>query len=71
MKTLRLVWLVACGMLACTAPLSAQKLNDLSDDPDVARQLMQLPVGFEAQLVASEPTVVNPLQINFDARGRL
>jgi hypothetical protein len=58
-------------MLACTAPLSAQKLNDLSDDPDVARQLMQLPVGFEAQLVASEPTVVNPLQINFDARGRL
>ena len=71
MKTLRLVWLVACGSLAFAGPLSAQKLNDMSDDPEVARQLMQLPAGFEAQLVASEPTVVNPLTINFDARGRL
>ena len=32
---------------------------------------MQLPEGFEAQLVAGEPTIINPLQINFDARGRL
>ena len=52
-------------------PLAAQKLDDLSDDPEVARKLMQLPDGFEAQLVASEPTIVNPLQINFDSRGRL
>ncbi len=45
--------------------------REMSDEPEVARQLMQLPEGFEAQLVASEPAVVNPLQINFDARGRL
>jgi putative heme-binding domain-containing protein len=45
--------------------------NDLSDDPDVERQLMQLPEGFEIQLVASEPTIVNPLGMNFDANGRL
>ena len=54
-------------------PLASQKTapNDLSDDPEVARQLMQLPAGFEVQLVASEPTIINPIQINFDSRGRL
>jgi putative heme-binding domain-containing protein len=65
--------LIASLFLGSVQPLAAQKgpLNDLSDDPEVARQLMQLPEGFEAQLVASEPAVVNPIQINFDSRGRL
>ena len=65
--------MVAVAILLLTIPnrLAAQKLDDLSDDPEVARRLMQLPDGFEVQLVASEPTVVNPIQINFDARGRL
>jgi len=54
-----------------TSSIRAQKLDDMSDDPEVARRLMQLPDGFEVQLVASEPTVINPIQINFDSRGRL
>src|SRR5882762_4077346 len=62
---------VALFLLVSPSPLVAQKLDDLSDDPEVARKLMQLPEGFEVQLVASEPTVVNPIQINFDSRGRL
>jgi glucose/arabinose dehydrogenase len=62
---------IAGLLLARPIPLAAQKLDDMSDDPEVARRLMQLPEGFEVQLVASEPTVVNPIQINFDARGRL
>jgi putative heme-binding domain-containing protein len=45
--------------------------TELSDDPDVERRLMQLADGFEIQLVASEPTIVNPLAMNFDANGRL
>src|SRR6266699_2990091 len=60
------LWLICAQLAAQTAVI-----NDLSDDPEVARQLMQVPDGFEVQLVASEPAVVNPLQINFDARGRL
>src|SRR5688572_18632271 len=44
---------------------------EMSDDPEVFRKLTQLPEGFEIQLVAAEPTIVNPLQINFDTRGRL
>src|SRR5436190_287032 len=61
------------GSLMLVLPLTAQQPppSDLSDDPEVARQLMQVPDGFEVQLVASEPAVVNPLQINFDAHGRL
>jgi putative heme-binding domain-containing protein len=57
----------------CHLPgLPAQdKAAELSDDPDVERRLMQLPDGCEMQLVASEPTIVNPLSMNFDTRGRL
>jgi putative heme-binding domain-containing protein len=43
----------------------------MSDDPEAERRLMQLPEGFEVQLVACEPTVVNPLSMNFDPQGRL
>ena len=43
----------------------------MSDDPEVERQLLSLPAGFEIQLVASEPAVINPVQINFDPAGRL
>src|SRR3954464_8336912 len=30
-----------------------------------------LPPGFEIQLVASEPDIQKPMNLNFDARGRL
>ena len=33
--------------------------------------LIQVPVGFELQLFASEPDVVNPIYMNWDERGRL
>jgi putative heme-binding domain-containing protein len=69
---IRLLRIAVVGFTMTFAdPLLAQKLDDLSDDPEVARKLMQLPEGFEVQLVASEPTVINPIQINFDSRGRL
>jgi putative heme-binding domain-containing protein len=31
----------------------------------------KLPLGFDAQLVASEPDIMKPMQIAFDAKGRL
>src|SRR5712671_1193777 len=63
---------ISC-LLALAAPLPAQDKtpSDMNDDPAVERLLMQLPEGFEIQLVASEPTIVNPISMNFDARGRL
>jgi putative heme-binding domain-containing protein len=41
------------------------------DDPETERRQMDLPPGFEIQLVAAEPTVINPVAMNFDAQGRL
>ena len=39
--------------------------------PEQSMSLMQVPVGFELQLFAAEPDVVNPIYMNWDERGRL
>ncbi len=39
--------------------------------PEAERQGFKLPEGFDIQLVASEPDIGKPLNIAFDARGRL
>lgn len=39
--------------------------------PAEQQRKLRLPPGFEIQLVASEPDVMNPMNIAFDARGRL
>jgi putative membrane-bound dehydrogenase-like protein len=48
------------------APLVQESLT-----PAQSMSLMQVPVGFELQLFAAEPDVVNPIYINWDERGRL
>src|SRR5436190_1698220 len=39
--------------------------------PEEERQSFHVPPGFEVQLVAAEPYVRKPININFDERGRL
>ncbi len=39
--------------------------------PAEQRSKFKLPPGFEIQLVVSEPTIGQPMNLNFDARGRL
>ncbi len=39
--------------------------------PQQSMSLIQVPVGFELQLFAAEPDVVNPIYMNWDERGRL
>jgi putative membrane-bound dehydrogenase-like protein len=39
--------------------------------PEQSMSLIQVPVGFELQLFASEPQVINPIYMNWDERGRL
>lgn len=39
--------------------------------PEQALAAMQLPAGFKAELIASEPDVVQPIAMTFDERGRL
>ncbi|WP_291781948.1 PVC-type heme-binding CxxCH protein [Cecembia sp.] len=39
--------------------------------PEESMKLVQLPVGFELQLFASEPDIVNPMAMCWDEKGRL
>jgi putative heme-binding domain-containing protein len=39
--------------------------------PEEEKKLFKLPPGFEAQLVACEPEINKPMNLNFDDRGRL
>ncbi len=40
-------------------------------DPELERQALQVADGFEVQLWAADPLLAKPIQMNFDARGRL
>jgi putative heme-binding domain-containing protein len=53
------------------SPQQNPPLDPLSDDPEVERQLLQIPDGFEIQLFASDPVVKRPVSMSFDAQGRL
>src|SRR5713101_1140535 len=64
--------------LACTASLLAQKdpyaefiAQTNPRTPEEERKGFHVPAGFEVQLVAAEPDVRKPININFDDRGRL
>ncbi len=39
--------------------------------PEESMKLIQIPPGFELELFASEPDIINPIALNWDHRGRL
>jgi len=39
--------------------------------PEESKKLIQVPVGFELKLFASEPDIVNPIAMSWDEKGRL
>lgn len=39
--------------------------------PEESKKLIQVPVGFDLELFASEPDVINPIAMTWDERGRL
>lgn len=60
-------------LLVVAAPAFAQTHVAPTDAlaPADERKSFKLPPGFEAQLVAAEPDIGKPIQIAFDAKGRL
>ena len=40
-------------------------------DPEIERKSFQIADGFEVNLFAADPVLAKPIQMNFDARGRL
>ncbi len=70
----RLVWAVGCTLLGFLTPASAQQPHIAMVGPRTPtqeQQTFQLPDGFQIQLVASEPAIGKPINLAFDARGRL
>ncbi|MGO4919104.1 PVC-type heme-binding CxxCH protein [Maribacter spongiicola] len=39
--------------------------------PEESKKLIQVPAGFDVQLFASEPDIINPIAMNWDEKGRL
>ncbi len=39
--------------------------------PEESAKLIQVPVGFDLELFASEPDIINPISMDWDERGRL
>ncbi len=50
---------------------SEQDRNATPMSPEQATNTIELPAGFRATLVASEPDVQNPIAMSWDSRGRL
>src|SRR5262245_36271639 len=72
--------LFALGGLTPSALLAQPKLPNLPPDllaptdplsPADERKQFTVPEGFDVQLVASEPDIQKPMQMAFDAKGRL
>ncbi|HLI99300.1 MAG TPA: PVC-type heme-binding CxxCH protein, partial [Bradyrhizobium sp.] len=70
-RQLRL-WLI-WGIFFAPAPLFAQRdLKDIPDpDPEIERKSFIVADGFEVNLYAADPKIAKPIQMNFDAQGRL
>jgi hypothetical protein len=60
------------ALLAAALPLRAQSDAKVPDpDPEIERKALQVADGFEVNLFAADPLLAKPIQMNFDARGRL
>jgi len=74
-SSIRLLWSVLLVWSAIGSPLLGQdpRLIAPTDPLSPAQQQKKfhLPPGFEIQLVVSEPAIGQPMNLNFDAAGRL
>ena len=66
---LALISLGWCGLAAASQPTSLADLPDAN--PDAELKAFVVPEGFEVNLFASEPMIQKPVQMNWDAQGRL
>ena len=61
--------MLCAGLVALS--VSNVHAADPPKSPEQQQKLFHLPPGFEIQLVLSEPSIGQPMNLNFDARGRL
>lgn len=68
-----IVWSVAGGTLA-QSPVIPHNQSKPPGPPLSAKETlrrMKVPEGFQVELVAAEPDIVNPVAMTFDERGRI
>ena len=68
--------LATCGLFAATEgdeviPHRQDQPPNKPYSPREALSRMSVPAGFQVELVASEPAIVNPIAMTFDDRGRI
>ncbi|HEY1785226.1 MAG TPA: PVC-type heme-binding CxxCH protein, partial [Pirellulales bacterium] len=60
------------SLLPARPALAQRDLKDIPDpDPEIERATLELADGFEINLFAADPLLAKPIQISFDADGRL
>jgi putative heme-binding domain-containing protein len=63
---------LALALALAAAPLGAQQDAKVPNpDPEIERKALQVAEGFEVNLFAADPLLAKPIQMNFDAAGRL
>lgn len=64
--------LLACGLPGLSYGSQPKTLAEIPDtNPDAEKAGFVIPEGFEAKLFASDPMIEKPVQMNWDAQGRL
>lgn len=73
MSGIRWNWVLVLGLVISGGQAAAAPLVVETDPltPEQQRALFHLPAGFEIQLIVSEPLIGQPMNISFDAAGRL
>src|SRR6186713_3011374 len=68
---------IVCIAVATAGIVSAQKtyvpetVSDVPPDPEIERKAFKVTDGFEVNLFAADPLLAKPVQMNWDAQGRL
>jgi putative heme-binding domain-containing protein len=62
---------VSCASVLAADPFAADVRTTDPRSPAEQQKMFHLPDGFEIQLVAADPDIAKPMNLAFDARGRL
>src|SRR6266513_3943552 len=66
-----LVWVVWAANALAADPFAENVRTTPALTPEQEQKSFHLPPGFETQLVAAEPDILKPMNMAFDAQGRL
>ncbi|MEP3478895.1 MAG: PVC-type heme-binding CxxCH protein [Fuerstiella sp.] len=64
--------LLVCSLIASSCAVAQRNLKNIPvPDPELEKATFVLPEGFKVNLYAADPAIAKPIQMNFDADGKL